>query len=123
MSISETITFSVTVDTEISPPVFIFYNDENQATDGSVTFKVKEGETTQVIYNLATSGFEFIDPIVTNNFDNDTSYAISNNNQTLTITDEVVTKQTIGLQLVVQNGSGQKFASPDPKLKNRPVKD
>lgn len=119
-SICETVSFNVTVDTDITPPIFIFYNSDGEATNGSVTFKVPEGSTTQVIYNLTTSGFTFVDPIVTNNFDNDTSYAISDNNQTLTITDDVATKQTIGLQLVVENSNGQKFASPDPRIKNRP---
>lgn len=113
------ISFQVTVDSSIIPPVFTYYNDEHQASNGSVT--VYGGEETQIIYTLATPGFFFTVPAITNNFHADVHYAIAAQGQQLIIVDKGTFPEDIGLQLIVeQTSTGQRYASPDPQIKNVP---
>jgi hypothetical protein len=111
------IKFKVAVDTSIIPPVFTFYNEENQATNGSVT--AYSGEETQIIYSLPAADFFFVTPFITNNFNEDFYHRISAERQTLIIIDKGEYEDNIGLQLIIeQQSTGQRFASPDPRIKN-----
>lgn len=113
------INFQVTVDTSIIPPIFTFYNDSQQATNGSVT--VYGGEETHIVYTIATTGFFFTPPAITNNLHGDVHYGIANAGQQLIIVDQGKVAEDIGLQLIVEHtASGQRYASPDPKIKNVP---
>lgn len=49
----------------------------------------------------------------------DITASLSNENQTLTLSDTDADSETIGVQLVVQDIYGNTYASPDPKIINR----
>jgi hypothetical protein len=113
------IKFQVEVDINVIPPIFTFYNEKGQPTDGSVTTEVNEPIT--ITYTLKSSGFTFTTPSITNNFDNDVTYNIQEGGQQLIITDSAQDKINMGLQLIVtENSTGQRYASPDPRIKNKP---
>jgi hypothetical protein len=113
------INFQVEVNTSIIPPIFTFYNEEHHASNGSVT--VYGGEETQIIYNLATPGFCFRAPAITNNFHADVHFGLAQEGQQLIIVDKGKVPEDIGLQLIVEQVStGQCYASPDPQIKNVP---
>lgn len=114
------IKFNTTVDTSINPPIFTFYNEDSQATNGSA--EVACGKQAQIVYSLDTPGFFFTQPAITNNFNDDICYTIKDKGETLVITFHPKTEhESIGLQLIVQNTStGQKYASPDPRIVARP---
>ncbi|GLR69536.1 DP-EP family protein [Agaribacter marinus] len=114
------ILFNTTIETSITPPIFTFYNEDSIATNGSV--EVECGKKAQIIYTLDTPGYFFTQPVITNNFNNDICYTIENKGETLVITFHPETDhEDIGLQLVVQNTStGQKYASPDPRIRANP---
>lgn len=113
------IQFNVAIDISVIPPIFTFYNNDNQATDGSVTTTINDPIT--ITYTLQTAGFSFIKPSITNNFDGDVTYSIPEGNQQLIITDTAQDNINMGLQLIVSaDGSGQCYASPDPRIKNKP---
>lgn len=108
--------FQVTVDTSVIPPIFTFYNEQHQATNGSVNVKEMKSK---IIYNLATPGFFFVAPAITNNFYADVCASIAEEGQQLIISDKAERKEDIGLQLIIENVStGQRYASPDPRIKN-----
>ncbi|MFC3120278.1 DP-EP family protein [Agaribacter flavus] len=114
------IKFGTTVDTSIVPPIFTFYNEDNQATNGNVT--VYHGEKASIDYTLDTPGYYFVVPAITNNFNQDVEYVISEKAQKLSISfTPSADYEDIGLQLIIQHiCTGQKYASPDPKIKAKP---
>jgi hypothetical protein len=113
------INFQVTVDINIIPPIFTFYNSQQQATNGSVT--VYCGEETHIVYHLSSPGFCFIQPAITNNFHGDVHYGVAEQGQRLIIVDQGKVAEDIGLQLIVEHvASGQRYASPDPQIRNIP---
>ena len=114
----EHIKFHVTVDTTIIPPIFVFYNEKKQATNGSVTV---HGETTEIHYTLETAGLFMQQPAINDDFLHDISFTIVDEGKTLIIQDEGKRgNEEVGLQLVVENvQTGQRYASLDPRIKNK----
>jgi len=113
------IKFQVTIETKTIPPIFTFYNEQHQATNGNATTYC--GEETYINYTLSTPDFFFVAPFITNNVNGDFHYGISEQGQKLIIVDNGQYTDAIGLQLIVeQQSTGQRYASPDPKIANRP---
>ena len=116
---TKTVNFRMTIDMDIIPPLYTYYNNDNQPTNGSVTTTC--GDPVNIIYTLGTSGFQFLDPAITNNFDCDISFEISEDKQTLTILNSAEHVDKVGIQFIVQDlSTGQKYASPDPRIRSKP---
>lgn len=129
--ITITIPFTVKVLTDVIPTVFTYENEDCVLTDGSVTTFV--GDKTIIVYTLDNPSedekLSFVEPIITNNFQDDVSFKISTSkheNDTLSLIDNGKYPESVGLRLVVKSTVTvggeihiQKFASPDPQIKAR----
>ncbi|AJQ93456.1 DP-EP family protein [Gynuella sunshinyii] len=112
------IKFNVTVDTSVIPPIFVFYNENKQPTNGSVTV---HGEPTEICYVLESPGYFMQKPAITDDFNHDITFTFEDNGKTLVLVDQGSRdNEDVGLQLVVESvKTGQRYASPDPRIKNK----
>ncbi|WP_428242663.1 DP-EP family protein [Gynuella sp.] len=110
--------FKVTVDTSIIPPIFVFYNENKQITNGSVTV---QGCPTEIYYTLESPGYFMQKPAINDDFNSDISYTFQDNGKTLVLMDQGSrSNEDVGLQLIIENiQTGQRYASPDPRIKNK----
>ncbi|MFQ3192642.1 MAG: hypothetical protein ACI936_003794 [Paraglaciecola sp.] len=83
-------------------------------------------ETTDVIFTLSNTcspSVSFESPLVAYvpvDESRDITPSVSSNGQVLTLIDTDVDKETICVQLVVKDTYGNSYASPDPRIVNKP---
>ncbi|GGD74933.1 DP-EP family protein [Lacimicrobium alkaliphilum] len=115
------IEFKVTVDISVTPPVFTIYNQQGHIDNNPIN--VTENNT-RIIYRLKDNndGLKFIAPEVSDDPHGDITPSISEDGQTLTITDSDADNETICVRLVViqANSPDTHYVSQDPQIRNRP---
>ena len=116
-----TFNFTVAVNIEVSPATFTIFDSTGSPTTAPVEVTVNN---TQIVYTLVdnTQDLIFVQPDISDDPNNDLSYVISSDGQTLTITDSDVDQENICLKLVVAQSTTPTvtYTSPDPTIKNRP---
>lgn len=113
--------FTVSVTITNGQATFVIYDQSGEPTEGPVEVTV---HNTQIVYTLVNNndGLIFVAPEITDDPNNDLSYALSDGDQVLTITDTDADNENICLKLVVAKSSDPSvtFTSPDPQIKNIP---
>ena len=116
---NNTIRFELTVRDDLHPVCFVYEDQDGQLTDGSVNTII--GEPVTITYSLSNQDFTFDKPLVTNNFNSDISFQLSDDKKSIEILNKATNTDFVGIRLVVERGSdNKKFATPDPKIKSTP---
>ncbi|MEG3767563.1 DP-EP family protein [Alteromonas sp. 14N.309.X.WAT.G.H12] len=110
--------YTVSVNTEKSPPVYTIYDAEGDPTDGPLSISNKNTLITYTL-NKDSSHLRFIAPEISGDPDHDLSYTLSADGQTLIIIDANTDEEDICLKLVTIPVR-QTYVSPDPQILNRP---
>ncbi|MBU2979692.1 DP-EP family protein [Alteromonas sp. C1M14] len=113
-----TYNYTVSVNTQKSPPVYTIYDSDDNPTDGPLSVKNKNTVITYTL-NKDSNHLRFIEPEISGDPDHDLSYTLSADGQTLIIIDANTDEEDICLKLVTIPGR-QTYISPDPQILNRP---
>lgn len=113
------ILYTVEVNIDTSPATYTYKDAEGNQSDGSPTVTVAN---TDIIYTLDTSGLIFLAPQISEDTGGDLTWSISEDKQSLTISDTDADAEEPCLILVVATSSdpGTPYPSPDPRIKNKP---
>jgi len=113
-----TISYTVSVDTAVSPAEYTIYDSEKKPTEAPTPVTQPN---TVITYTLEenSNSLRFIAPEITGDPNHDLQCAISSDGQTLTIIDSDADQETICLKLVTVP-KDQVFVSQDPQILNRP---
>ena len=111
---NETINIAVTVNISAGLPSFSY------SPDGSIIVT----EASDVIFTLTDCNprLSFASPLISYvpvDAPRDINSNLTNENQTLTLSDTDADIETIGIQLVVVDAYGNAYASPDPRIINK----
>ncbi|ALM89954.1 MULTISPECIES: DP-EP family protein [Alteromonas] len=109
--------FTVSVNTEETPPRYTIYDTSGNPTSGTLT--VTESNTL-ILYTLRedSSELQFVGPLVSGDLDNDLNYSITEDGQTIIFVDSDATTENICMKLVTAPKSSV-YTSQDPQILNR----
>ena len=109
--------FTVSVNTEETPPRYTIYDTSGNPTSGNVT--VTESNTL-IMYTLRedSSELQFVGPIISGDLDNDLIYSITEDGQTIIFVDSDSSTENICMKLVTAPKSSV-YTSQDPQIINR----
>lgn len=113
------ISYTVYVDISTDPATYTYTDSQGSPSDGSPTVTVSN---TNIVYTLGTSGLIFLAPQISDDTGGDLTWSISEDKQTLTISDTDADAEEPCLIIVVATESepGTPYPSPDPKIRNKP---
>ena len=109
--------FMVSVDTKSDPARYTIYDLSGAPTSGNVN--VTELNT-MIMYTLNedSSDLQFVGPLVTGDIDNDLTYSITADGQSIIFVDSDATTENICMKLVTAPKKNV-YTSQDPQIINR----
>lgn len=109
--------FTVSVNTDSTPPQYTIYDTSGNTSSGNVT--VTESSS-MIMYTLTedSNHLQFVGPIVSDDLDNNLSYSITENGQTIIFVDSDSTSESICMKLVTAPKANV-YVSQDPQILNK----
>ena len=109
--------FMVSVFTDETPPRYAIYDTSGNPATGNVT--VTESSS-MIMYTLKkeSSDLQFVGPVISGDLDNDLTYSITEDGQTIIFVDSDSATESICMKLVTAPKSSV-YTSQDPQIINK----